>query len=512
LARYEQRGAAARLKDPEIMQEEEGRIVEIDADVAADLSCHPPLVVDLDGTLLRTDLLSESGLRLIKQSPWAIIFIPLWLLRGRAYLKRKIFNLARPDIALLPIHEELLAWLRGQKELGRRLVLATASDQKLAELAVAPMELFDVVIGSDGERNLKGRAKLETIVRLCGPVFDYAGNSHADHPVWRSSREAILVNASKSVEAAARRTSPVTRVFERKGTTLGATIRSLRLYQWVKNLLIFVPAFTSHQAVYWAVLYKLAITFLAFGLCASGVYVCNDLLDLEEDRRHRTKKNRPFATGQVQIRTGVIVSAISLSLGLGLSAVIGEMLLPLVLLYVGLTTCYSLYLKRILLVDVLILAVLYTIRLIVGHAVTGIPYSVWLSSFAFFLFLSLAFSKRAAELVTLAGNGRDVLPGRGYAAVDLNMATTAGVCSGFLSVLVLALYINSDAVRILYYRPAILWAILPLLLYYILRLWVICGRGELHDDPVIYTAKSPSTYFVAIIVVLIVIAATVKSF
>jgi 4-hydroxybenzoate polyprenyltransferase len=472
----------------------------------------PPLVVDLDGTLLRTDLLHESALRLLKQKPWAILLLPLWLIRGRAYLKHRIFQLVQPDCDLLPVHEELLDWLRAEKATGRLMVLATASDQRLAELVVDRFEIFNIILGSDLHRNLKGSKKLQVVTKICGYEFDYAGNSRADHALWRASREAIVVNAPKSVESAARRDARVTRVFDPPPNRLKSAVRSMRLYQWVKNLLIFLPAFTSHTGTNWPVLTRCAIAFLAFSVCASGVYVMNDLLDLDEDRRHGRKRKRPFASGQCPISTGVLLAAVCLMTGLTLAVSVGGPLLPLLLLYVGLTSWYSLHLKRLLLVDVLILALLYTLRLVVGHAVTGIPSSVWLSSFAFFLFLSLAFAKRAAELVKANRAGAEMVPGRGYAAVDLQIITTAGVSSGFLSSLVLALYINSSAVGLLYHRPEVLWAIVPLLLYYIARLWVICGRGELDDDPIIYTAKSSSTYWLAVMVLLIVAAATTRSF
>jgi 4-hydroxybenzoate polyprenyltransferase len=469
----------------------------------------PPLIVDLDGTFLRVDLLHESAFRLIAQHPWNVFLFPIWLMRGRAHLKRQIADrTSHLDFSLLPFNQELHSWLLSEKNSGRTLILATASDQALAERAVERFQLFDQVIGSDGEWNLKGRRKLEEVVKLYGSEFDYAGNSRADQPLWEASREAIVVNATPSVEAAARRGANVTLVFPPGSRGPRSGIRALRLYQWVKNLLIFVPAFTSHQFANFGNLAALLATFLAFGLCASGTYVINDLFDLESDRRHARKRRRPFASGDCSIPAGLILSAVCLCSGLGIAAAIGEGLFFLLLGYMGFTLLYSLYLKRLLLVDVLTLSGLYMIRVIAGHVVTGIRYSVWLSSFVFFLFLSLAFSKRAAELVIHAGK-TDPLPGRGYASGDLGIVTTAGVCSGFLSSLVLALYINSDAVQLLYHRPAFLWAILPLLLYYILRIWVVAGRGQLHDDPIIYTIKSPSTYYVAAIAIFVVFAATV---
>jgi hypothetical protein len=257
-----------------------------------------PLVVDLDGTLLRTDLLLESALRLIKQKPWLILFMPLWLLQGRAYLKHKIFQRVQIDVSLLPSNEELVAWLRDEKSRGRRLILATASDYQQACSVAEPFGLFDTVLGSDGQRNLKGREKLKTIVDVCGAEFDYVGNSRADLAIWRGCRQAILVNASRGVERSARRAGNVFRVFPPALTGFRDALRAMRFYQWVKNLLVFVPAITSHTIFDGSVLGNATLAFFSFGFAASAAYILNDLLDLEEDRRHTTKKQRPFASGQ----------------------------------------------------------------------------------------------------------------------------------------------------------------------------------------------------------------------
>jgi 4-hydroxybenzoate polyprenyltransferase len=468
-----------------------------------------PLVVDLDGTLLQTDLMHEATLQLIHQKPWVSLLIPFWLVRGRAYLKRRVAQAVKLDYTLLPIHRAFFSWLRGEKESGRQIVLATASDREMAKAAVAHLGVFDEVLGSDGKRNLKGRKKLKAIAQYCGPEFDYAGNSRSDQVIWEASRQAILVNTTKSVEVTARRNARVARVFAPARDKWKAAIRSLRPYQWAKNLLVFLPAFTSHGGIHWLVLAKSIEAFLAFSLCASGTYIANDLLDLEEDRLHSSKRQRPLACGECSIPVGILTAGVSVLAGLAIAASAGTGLLLVIMFYLCLTASYSLYLKRFLLVDVLVLAILYTTRVVAGHVAASIAFSVWLSSFAFFLFLSLAFAKRAAELVKLGEGSRHNIPGRGYNAEDLQVITMAGICSGFLSSLVLALYINSDAVRVLYRQPVLLWAVLPLLLYYVGQVWIICRRGQLDDDPIVYTAKTPSTYVLAAAVVMIVVAATV---
>jgi len=338
----------------------------------------PPLVVDLDGTLLLTDLLHESALLLLKQKPWAVLLIPLWLIRGRAYLKHRIFEFVRPDCDLLPMHEELLAWLRSEKESGRRLVLATASDQRLAEQTVDRLDLFNLVLGSDQNRNLKGRRKLEVVTKICGAQFDYAGNSSADYPLWQASREAIVVNASKAVESTARRSARVTRVFDPPPNQLKSAVGSLRLSQWVMNVLIFLSALTSQAGRHWPVMLRCATAFLAFGVCASGVYVIKELLRLDEDRRHSNNRNRPFASGTCSILTGVILAGVCVLAGLGLAVAPGGVLLPLLLVDICLTFGYSLQSKKPSFVGVLLLALLCTVRLVAGYAVTGIPFPAWL--------------------------------------------------------------------------------------------------------------------------------------
>jgi 4-hydroxybenzoate polyprenyltransferase/phosphoserine phosphatase len=467
-----------------------------------------PLVVDLDGTLLRTDLLLESALRLIKQTPWLALLMPLWLLRGRAYLKHKIFQRVQIDVSVLPSHEELLAWLRDEKAHGRHLVLATASDYHQARSVVEPFRLFDTVLGSDGQRNLKGRKKLQTIVEVCGKKFDYVGNSSSDLAIWRGCRHAILVNTSRRVERSARRAGNVVRVFPRSLTHFREALRSMRFYQWVKNLLLFVSAITSHTIFDVSVAGNATLAFLSFGFAASAGYILNDLLDLEEDRRHPTKKQRPFASGRASIGSGIPLAITSLSASAVIAAWLPRAFVSSLIAYLILTSLYSLFLKRLLVVDVLTLALLYTLRVVAGSAATGIVLSPWLLSFAFFLFLSLAFSKRAADLIQHQQDNRKAVPGRGYVTTDLDAVCIAGMCSGFLSSLVLALYINSESVQLLYRQPIFLWGLQPILLYYISRLWVICRRGELIQDPIQYTVREPSTYGAAFLAILVLLAAT----
>jgi hypothetical protein len=353
-----------------------------------------PLVVDLDGTLLRTDLLLESALRLIKHEPWSIFFMPLWLLRGRAHLKRKIFQRVETDVSLLPPNEELLVWLRDEKSRGRRLILATASDYQQASSVAEPFGLFDIALGSDGQRNLKGREKLKTIVDVCGPQFDYVGNSRADLAIWRGCRQAILVNASRGVERSARRFGNVSRVFPAAPTDFRDGLHAMRLRQWIKNFLLFVPAITSYTIFESLVFRNATLAFFSFGFTASAASILNDLLDLEEDRRHPAKKQRPFASGRIFIGCGIVLAVASLAAGAALATLLPGAFAAALIFYFILASVHTLFLKRFLVIDVLIIALLYTLCIIAGHLATGVPFSFWLLFVAFFLFLSLICAKR----------------------------------------------------------------------------------------------------------------------
>ena len=358
-----------------------------------------PLVVDLDGTLLRTDLLLESGLRLIKQKPWLVLFMPFWLLKGRAYMKRKIFQEVRLDVSLLPPNEELLTWLRDEKARGRPLILATASDHQQACSVVEPLGLFDNVLGSDGQRNLKGREKLKTIVDVCGEEFDYVGNSSSDLAIWRDCRHAILVNTSKRVERSARRVGNVLRVFPPSLSRFQDILRSMRFDQWTKNLLLFVPAVTSHTIFNANVAGDSTLAFFSFGFAASAAYILNDLLELEEDRRHPIKKQRPLAAGRISIGSGIVLVITSLLASVAIATLLPWTFVSVLFIYFILISLYSLLLKRVIVIDILVLATIYTLRIVAGYLATGVPFSFWLLSFAFFLFLSLAASKRATDLL-----------------------------------------------------------------------------------------------------------------
>lgn len=451
------------------------------------MSAEPiPLCVDLDGTLIRSDLLFESALSLLRRNPLYVFAFLLWLLRGRAHLKREVARRAEVDPATLPYDERVVDWLREQQ--GQRpRVLCTASDTTLANGVAMHLGLFDEVLASDGARNLAGRHKGEALRERYGDRgFDYAGNEYRDLHIWKHARRAIVVNGGTGLAHAAGNCCEVERVFEAHRGGLRTWVKALRVHQWLKNLLVFLPLFTSHRVLEAATTLNCVLAFLAFGLCASGVYLLNDLFDLDADRRHPRKRLRPFAAGTLPLSAGIIAAPLLALAGLALAAWLSLPFAGVLACYYALTLAYSLRLKRIVMLDVIVLAALYTVRIIGGAVVIGGGLSFWLLAFSMFLFLSLAMLKRYTELRALLGSGKSEASGRGYAVDDIALIQSLGGASGYMSVLVLALYINSTASEALYRNQQVLWLLCPLLLYWISRVWLIAHRGHMHDDPVVF--------------------------
>jgi 4-hydroxybenzoate polyprenyltransferase/phosphoserine phosphatase len=449
-----------------------------------------PLVVDLDGTLLRTDLLHESTLTLLRSNPLSVLSLPRWLAGGKARLKREIAQRVSLDFSAMPYREELVEWLRSERARGRRLVLATASDEKLAQGVAAHLPLFDEVLASNGESNNASHRKAAALVERYGERgFDYVGNSNADLAVWEHARRAVLVSAPPKIRRAAAQRVQVDREFGAAPAGIKAWVKALRLHQWMKNLLLFLPLLGSHQIFDAGLLLTVLIAFIAFGLCASSVYVVNDLMDLESDRHHPRKRLRPFAAGVLSPLTGIAVAGVLLVSSFAIAAWVAPAFLAWLGVYFVITVAYTFGLKRKEIVDALSLAGLYTLRIIAGGAAVGLSASFWLLAFSLFLFLSLAFVKRYSELQLMLTQGRDDAKGRGYRTSDLSVIEMMGVVSGFAAVMVLALYINSESVLLLYQHPELVWLTVPIFLYWITRIWLKTHRGLMHDDPVLFAIK-----------------------
>ncbi|MEX3784489.1 UbiA family prenyltransferase [Paraburkholderia sp. BR14374] len=458
-----------------------------------------PLVVDLDGTLIRSDVLIECGFAFTRSAPHRFYEPLLWLLRGgKAGLKARLAEATDIDVTVLPYDATVIEWLREERAAGRSLVLATASHERYANAIADHLGLFDKTFATHSDINLSAHRKRDRLVAEFGEKgFDYAGNSHDDVAVWAAAERAYVINPSSGVERAARKQGNVERVIDQRSAWPGTWAKSLRLHQWLKNLLIFVPLLAAHQLSDAALVVSALLAFFAFGVCASSVYLLNDLLDLEDDRHHPTKRKRPLASGALPLVWGAALFPVLLVVGGAIAWFCLPHKFALVLLgYYVLTLAYSLHLKRRVMMDVVVLALLYTTRIIAGSAAIDARLSFWLLAFSMFVFLSLALVKRYAELHALKERGLVKSRGRGYVASDLPLISSLGAASGYLSVLVLALYIQDGNTAGLYRHPQYIWVACPLLLYWVSRTWIIAHRGSMHDDPIIFAAKDRSSWLI----------------
>jgi 4-hydroxybenzoate polyprenyltransferase len=461
------------------------------------MSAHPaldtslaPIAVDLDGTLIRSDLLYESALALVKLNPLYLFLLPWWLLKGKAHLKHEIARRVSLDASSLPYRASLVEWLKVQKAAGHALWLCTASNRSMAEAVAAHLGIFDGVLSSDGQRNLSGSNKADALSAQFGEgKFDYCGDNAVDVAVWKRSHRAVVVSRSAVLAARAKSVCEITEVHPVEPRRVRTLFKALRLHQWAKNTLVFVPLAAAHKVGEPGALSSVVLAFLAFGLVASSVYLLNDMFDLQADRLHPRKRKRPFASGDLPLIVGVMLAPVLL-LGAGLITLMLPWHFAAVLAgYFVLTLAYSLHFKQLLIVDAMCLAALYTVRIVAGAAAVNVPLSFWLLLFSVFLFLSLALVKRYAELDVMRRAGKMYAAGRGYHVEDLTVLQSLGTASGYLSVLVLALYINSPAVEPLYRRPQVIWFLCVLMLYWVSRVWMKAHRGDMHDDPVLFALR-----------------------
>lgn len=467
-----------------------------------------PLVVDLDGTLLRSDLLLESALAYTRAQPLRLLAPLAWLTGGKAHLKQRLAQAAEIDVTTLPYDQRVLDLIGRERAAGRRIVLATASHQLYAERIAAHLQLFDEVLATENGVNLSAERKRDRLLQQYGQRgYDYAGNSHDDLPVWAAARHAYVVSAGGRLQRRAAALGNVADVMAPVAPLqqLRTMLRAMRVHQWVKNVLIFLPLLAAHAADQPARVLAGVLAFICFSLCASSVYLLNDLLDLPDDRRHKSKRKRPFAAGQLSLGIGMALAPLLLLAAFGLALWLLPWRFSAVLLaYYAITLGYSLYLKRLMALDAITLAALYTLRLIAGAAAFAVPLTFWLLAFSMFIFLSLALVKRYAELREARRRGETAqASGRGYFPGDLEMISSLGAASGYLSVLVLALYTQDRATVALYSRPQLIWLACPLLLFWVTRTWMLTHRGQMHDDPVVFALKDRASLLIGLMFALI---------
>lgn len=475
--------------------------------VAASIQKATPLCVDLDGTLVRSDTLHDSLMVLLRTRPTKLIPLTAKLFHGKAAFKAYLGSLVAPDVSNLPYNRKLLGYLQGERARGREIYLATGADTRLAERVAKHLGVFSGVLASEGVVNLTGHHKLNRLRDTLSESFSYIGNASADLPLLLKAAEPMVANPSRRLRAQlrAKGIQPALE-FDERASPIRSLIKALRVHQWAKNILIFLPMLLGHRFNA-GDLFKTGLAFLCFSFAASGTYVINDLFDIEADRRHHRKRLRPFAAGDLSVVTGAAIVVVFLSLALGGASFLPAAAFGWILVYLATTLAYSFYLKRIPLVDVLVLSGLYTLRLLVGGGATGTLISHWLAGFSVFVFLSLALVKRYAELENLRSSASQPRNGRGYLLGDLEQLRSFGTASAYAAIVVFAIYISGPDVMAHYRRPTRMWLAVPLLLLWLSRTWLLASRGELNEDPVVFAFTDRMSLLIGIAVAIIALLA-----
>jgi 4-hydroxybenzoate polyprenyltransferase len=461
------------------------------------------LVVDLDKTLIHSDSFSESCSVLIQKHPFQFFKLPGLIIKGQAHLKRFAADRAIPDVHVLPYNQTVIEFVKKHRSNTLKTILVSSSDQQLVDKVNEHLKLFDYTAGSNGVTVNTGEKKLAAVMSICKDApFIYMGNSPSDIPLWNAAKKAVIVNKSdKILKRISKKSTEIT--FLQTPHNSFAPLKAMRVYQWVKNLLLFIPILLAHQIANAEQLKDLFSAFIAMSLSASAIYIFNDFFDMESDRHHPTKRNRPFASGQLQLLNGALLFIVLLSAGFTIAiTAVSFSFTFFLLVYVLLTLLYSLHLKKLIVIDVAGLASLYTIRILAGGNVVQVEVSPWLLVFSIFLFLSLAFAKRYTELLGQQLSGNEEIKGRGYQASDHTIVLCSGIASAYMSVTIFFLYItNSPLVQSLYKHPFWLWLIGPIILIWISRIWFLAHRRILNEDPVIYAIKDYVSWIMGILCV-----------
>lgn len=468
-----------------------------------------PLVLDLDGTLFATDTLHESFILFLKRRGSAAWKIPFWAFDGRAAVKERLAEVViQDDIASFPVNAELVTFAEQEAARGRRIVLATAADQAIADKAGQRFPFISQVIASVSGRNLKGPAKAAELIRQFPDGFIYAGDSPADLHVWSKASGAVFAGRSLRLTKRIAAETELAAVFQNRAFGFPSLRRALRLHQWAKNALIFVPLILggkTQDPVAW--LHGLA-GFLALSLLASATYILNDLWDLADDRKHWSKRHRPLASGNLTIAAGIGLIAAAGFAALVLAALMGPECVAVLLIYLAISLAYSFHFKREPIIDVFLLATLFSMRLALGVVVTGVAFSPWLFVFSMFLFLSLSTAKRQTEITRMVAHGHEKVPGRGYVAGDAPLILALGAGTMMATVLIMVIYLVEDAFPAGYYKqPYFLWGFPAVIFLWLARVWLLCHRGQLHDDPVAFALKDRVSLFYGAVMVALFCAA-----
>jgi len=473
------------------------------------------IVVDLDGTLINSDLLHESMSKFLLKNPFSIIYIFFWILRGRAYLKNRIAEIIDIDISVLPYNQLTIDWIRQKKNSGHKVILATGSNEKYAQQISDHLNFFDEVLASNSKKNFTSFEKAKLLNDRFGKFgYEYLGNSKADIAVWMSAAKAHAINYSKDTGKFLQSFSRCGDLIEKNKNLLEkyeGYLKLLRPIQWLKNVLIFIPLIASHQFLDSSNLFSCLVAFIIFSLAASSIYIINDLVDIENDRHHRIKYLRPLASGSVSVVKAWIIWPCLMSFAIGYSFYFMKTSFFIIIsFYCLISIAYSIWLKKYVILDILALASLYTIRVIAGSFVVNVPLSFWLIAFSVFIFTSLALVKRYNEILLIKKiNNETPIKGRGYLGIDLHLISQMGICSAYISVLVLALYIQDPKTISMYTSPWIIWFTCPLLLFWLSRIWLLSHRSQLNEDPILFAAKDIVSWTVAVLFLITLLVARI---
>jgi 4-hydroxybenzoate polyprenyltransferase/phosphoserine phosphatase len=473
---------------------------------ARDSSLSPALCVDLDGTLVKSDTLVDSLFTLFRRNPIQALRCWFFMARGKAAFKAEIAQHVNLNPAVLPYNRPLLEYLRGEHAAGRDIFLATATNEVQAKRIADHLGMFAGVLASNTEVNLRDQAKREALERqFPDRGFDYVGNARRDLPALGGAQKAMLANPDVGLrEELKRKKIAVHEVFEDRSPRIGTIISAIRVKQWPKNLLIFLPLALAHSLFHRHLFLLTVIAFCSWSFAASATYVLNDLLDIEADRAHPAKRKRPFASGDFSARTGAFVVCLLVLLAVLLASRLPARFAFWLAAYFVTTIAYSVGLKKVALIDVITLAGLYTVRMVAGASATDVEFSAWLGGFSIFFFLSLALAKRYAELDNMRRSDRIPANGRGYRVEDIDQLRSFGTASGYAAVVVFTLYINNPEILQHYLHFQRLWLLAPVLIFWINRIWLLAHRGELDEDPVVFTLTDYWSAALAVVALLII--------
>jgi len=469
------------------------------------------LVVDLDQSLLKIDLFKEVLAVSLINNPRVFFKTILLAIYNKAKAKDFLAKNTKIVYDTLPYDNLVIDIIANYRAKGFQILLATGAPKEYALPIAKHLGLFDNVIATDENKNNVGGEKLEAIRKTIGDDFIYLADSKKDLPIWLHCKKAILVGKNNVLQKEFKKNGVeiIDEINTRK-SFLAIIAKQLRIHQWSKNILVFVPAIAGHSLFEEGIFFEIFLAFCTFCLISSGIYIINDIHDIDSDRKHPINKDRPITSGQLPVNLALFISMIMFIIGAMLTLGLGFLFSIVISSYILLNIIYTCYIKQVIILDLILLMTFYTIRLLAGYVSLAVLPSPWLLSFSIFLFFSLGLLKRYIEIILLQEKNVVTISGRGYSLKDSNILMTMGVSSSIIAGLVLLLYTGSENVTVLYNRPIILIALVPIYLYWITWMWLMAERGKMESDPVIFAVKNKSTYIVLACLIIVGILAGIK--